>query len=477
MKNDVKKIIAVDLDGTLLDSDFLIEIAFAFVRENPINIFKLFMWLVKGKAYLKSQLSKRIDYDITNLPYNRPLLDWLHKQKKLGCSLVLVTATHERYANLIADHLGIFDTVYGTTSELNLSSYNKRDLLVNQYGKNGFEYIGNAMVDIPIWQVASKAHVVNPELGVCNKVHKYGNVGMVFNTLPGYIRSLLKALRLHQWAKNSLIFVTLAASHQLLEIELLLNGFIAFVLFGLCASGVYLLNDLLDLEDDRHHSSKCNRPLASGAYPIKHAIFLIPFLLLTTFYLSWLMLPAWFTLVLGIYYILTVAYSFWLKRVVMMDVITLALLYTIRIVAGAAAFELEITFWILAFSFFIFLSLALVKRYTELHEARNKGGNEMTRGRGYYPSDLELLSSLGSSSGYVAVLVLALYIQDATTGSLYQFPELIWLACPLLLFWISRVWLLSHRGEMYDDPVLFAVKDKVSRLIGILFVTVFIVAA
>jgi 4-hydroxybenzoate polyprenyltransferase len=260
------------------------------------------------------------------------------------------------------------------------------------------------------------------------------------------------------------------------ELDLRALGLLAFVLFGLCASSVYLLNDLLDLEDDRHHPTKRERPLAAGAFPIQHAVVLIPALLLVAFGTALAVLPFAFVLALGAYYVLTLAYSVWLKRMVIMDVVVLAMLYTMRIIAGALALGLALTFWILAFSVFIFLSLALVKRYSELFLARSKGIDAKARGRGYYPSDLEMLSSLGAAAGYLSVLVLALYIHDGATGMLYAQPEYIWFACPLLLFWISRTWLLAHRGQVHDDPVVFAIKDRVSQVVGALFVGVFLAA-
>ncbi|MDG3086932.1 UbiA family prenyltransferase [Vibrio hannami] len=279
-------------------------------------------------------------------------------------------------------------------------------------------------------------------------------------------------MRVHQWAKNLLIFVPLVASHQWFDTEKVADGIIAFIAFSLCASTVYLLNDLLDLEDDRHHSSKCRRPFASGALDVRIGLLFAPLILVFVFLLSVLLLPINFLLVLLGYYALTLAYSFKLKRMVVVDVTTLAILYTVRIIAGGVGLELDLTFWLLAFSMFIFLSLALVKRYAELHEARSLGLNK-TRGRGYYPSDLELLSSLGSSSGYMSVLVLALYINDPVTSVMYSHSEVIWLACPLILYWISRTWMITHRGLMHDDPVVFALKDKVSRITGCLFLLVF----
>jgi 4-hydroxybenzoate polyprenyltransferase len=336
--------------------------------------------------------------------------------------------------------------------------------------------VGNSTADLAVWKSASAVHIANPERGVLATARKIGSVEMVFENRPPYFRTLIKALRIHQWAKNLLLFVPLLASHRLMEAQLLWSGLLAFIAFGACASSVYLLNDLLDLPDDRQHPTKCNRPLAAGTLPILHALFLIPVLLFGAFVVALWLLPIQFAGVLAAYYILTLAYSLWLKRMVMLDVVTLAMLYTVRVVAGAAAMALEATFWILAFCLFIFLSLAFVKRYTELCDARQKGNTEKASGRGYYPADFELLASLGGASGYISVLVLALYINEAASGSLYRSPEWMWAACPLLLLWLSRVWLLAHRGQMHDDPIVFALRDSVSRWIGVAFVLVFALA-
>jgi 4-hydroxybenzoate polyprenyltransferase len=469
--------IVVDLDGTLLDSDFLVESALSYLKANPLRFFKMLGWLMKGKSHLKTRLAETAQPDIETLPYNVSLLEWLRLQKHSGRKLLLATATHISHAKKIAVHLKIFDDVIATTEALNLSGHNKEKVLIGRYGVGGYEYVGNAKADLPVWKSASKAHIVNPEPGVERKAKRLNKTGEVFKTTPPYFKTLTKALRIHQWLKNLLIFIPLAASHQIVQPEQFGWAVVAFLAFGLVASSVYLLNDLLDLQDDRCHPVKHSRPLASGSLPIKHATILIPLLLLVGFSISIFLMPWKFSLVLAAYYALTFAYSFWLKRIVMVDVVTLAALYTTRIIAGAAALSLSPTFWMLAFSMFIFLSLALVKRYAELYDARQKGDEEKARGRGYYPADLELISALGGASGYVAVLVLALYIQDPTTQVLYAQPKIIWLACPLLLFWVSRTWLVAHRGQMHDDPVVFAAKDRVSQVVGVLFGTIFIAAS
>ncbi len=468
--------LAIDLDGTLLDSDLLIESGLTFMRARPMHIFYPLGWLASGKARLKESLASVAEIDVTCLPYNAQVIAFIKAERAMGRQIILVTASHQIYADQIARHLQLFDRVLATQGDINLSAHNKRDKLVGEFGTGGFDYVGNAHDDLPVWAAARHAYLVNPARGVEAKARSQGNVAQVMSTPRNPFRSWAKALRFHQWTKNLLIFVPLLASHQLGQVDLLLNGLLAFVFFGLCASSAYLLNDLLDLVDDRHHATKRHRPFASGQLSVKAGLLVCPLLLIAAFVGSVYLLPLPFTLALASYYLLTLAYSISLKRLIVVDVITLALLYTLRIIAGTLAFEVSLTFWMLAFSMFIFLSMALVKRYAELREARNNGRVEKTRGRGYYPDDLEMISSLGAASGYLSVMVLALYIQDQQTVALYQHPQVIWLACPLLLFWISRIWLLTHRGQMHDDPIVFALQDRVSLLLGVLFGAIFWIA-
>lgn len=467
----------VDLDGTLLKSDLLLESALAFVHRQPLHGMKLLGWLCRGKAFLKEQLADATNIDVTLLPYNRAVLALIEARRKEGRKVILATASHHSLARRIAEHLNVFDDVLATRLACNLSGSHKRDRLVELYGERGFDYVGNALEDLPVWRSAERAYVVNPLPGVELASQGLGNVVQVIRTGTTHLSDWRKALRIHQWAKNVLLFVPLLAAHQLGNPLLLLNGLLAFVFFGLCASGVYVLNDLLDLEDDRKHPRKRHRPFASGDLSIKSGLVAFPCLLLGAFIGAWLCLPWQFVAVLGAYYVLTLVYSLVLKRIMALDVIALALLYTLRIIAGGAAFGLELTVWMLAFSMFMFLSLALVKRFAELQLALCNGVTEKTGGRDYYPADLVMLSSLGAASGYLSVMVLALYIHDGTTVALYTHPQMIWLACPLLLFWVTRLWMLTHRGRMNDDPVVFALRDRLSLTMGAMFCLIFWLAA
>ncbi|CAD6524406.1 UbiA family prenyltransferase [Paraburkholderia metrosideri] len=469
--------LVVDLDGTLIRSDVLIESGFAYLKTAPLRFYKPLLWLAGGgKPALKAGLAHATDVDVSVLPYDVTVLEWLREEHTAGRFLVLATASHERYAHAISEHLGIFDKTFASNDSINLSSHNKREKLVAEYGEKGFDYAGNSRDDIAVWRSAERAYVVNPSNGVERAARKLGNVERVIESRPPGVKTWAKSLRLHQWLKNLLIFVPLLAAHKLRSSDLAIEALLAFFSFGLCASSVYLLNDLLDLEDDRHHPIKCKRPLASGTLPIAWGLALCPILLLGACITAWLFLPVEFGAVLLGYYLLTLTYSIYLKRQVMIDVVVLAMLYTTRIIAGTAAVGAQLTFWLLAFSMFIFLSLAFVKRYAELHLMQEQGLGK-TRGRGYVASDLPLVSSLGAASGYLSVLVLALYIQDAKTADLYRHPQIIWLACPLLLFWVSRTWLIAHRGLMHDDPIVFAAQDRLSLAVVVVCGLIFWAAA
>ena len=468
--------LVIDLDGTLLCSDLLLETGLAFVRTHPARLLQPFLWLTESKATLKEGLAQATNLDVSRLPYDLEVIDFIEAEHRKGRRVILATASHHTLAVRVAGHLQLFDDVIASDGLHNLTAHQKKDTLVQRFGEGGFDYAGNAHDDLPVWRAARRAYVVNPERGLEKHTRQLDNLAGIIRSNQPALRDWAKALRFHQWTKNLLVFVPLLAAHRLNDLELVAQGLLAFVLFGLCASSVYLLNDLLDLGDDRHHPTKRRRPFAAGRLSIRSGLIAIPLLLITAFAGALWLLPIEFATVLAAYYALTLAYSLALKRRMVIDVITLASLYTLRIIAGGAALAIPLTFWMLAFSMFMFLSLALVKRYAELSQARVQGHTDKARGRGYYPSDLEMLASLGGSSGYVAVMVLALYINDLNATALYRYPEVIWLACPLLLLWITRVWMLTHRGQMHDDPVVFAIRDRTSLIIGGLVGLVFWIA-
>jgi 4-hydroxybenzoate polyprenyltransferase len=326
---------------------------------------------------------------------------------------------------------------------------------------------------LAIWQFAKKIYAVDPNRSLQSKINSIKAPTQIIKSKKQPLKTFFKAIRIHQWVKNFLIFVPLVASHKINDLQFVSDGILAFIFFSLCASHVYLFNDVLDVKNDRSHKVKKFRAVAAGLIPSHIAVIISIALLVFSLVGAFSFLPFRFGLSVLFYYALTLSYSVLLKRIAMLDIVTLASLYTMRIIAGSYAFDLGITFWMLAFSMFIFLSLSLVKRYAELYQQRSVGKTEKAKGRGYYPGDLEIIASLGASSGYLSVMVLALYIQDSATAALYSHPKFIWFACPILLYWISRVWILTHRGEMNEDPVVFAIKDKVSWLAGLAFVVIF----
>jgi 4-hydroxybenzoate polyprenyltransferase len=362
--------------------------------------------------------------------------------------------------------LGVFNEVLSSNGQHNLAGRHKADVLVARFGKGGFDYAGNAPVDLAVWEQAQAAVVVQGSRDLAAKAAKVTRVEQTFGAPKPSLKLWLKALRVHQWVKNVLVFLPLLAAHRVLDVLAITHAALAFLCFGLCASSVYLTNDLLDLPADRQHHRKRHRPFAAGSLPLVAGPIVATLLLLASFAIAAL-LPKQFVLMLASYFVLTTAYSFQLKRVVMLDVIVLALLYTSRIIAGAAAIAAPASFWLLAFSMFIFLSLAMIKRYTELLAAQ-KAGKIKASGRGYDVDDIPLVQSLGAASGYMSVLVLALYIDSTASSALYRHPHHLWLLCPVLLYWISRTWAIAHRGTMHDDPVVFAVRDKVSRVVLVL---------
>ena len=420
------------------------------------------IWLLRGKANLKREIAARIDIDPADLPYHESFLSHLRAEKAAGRRLVLATASHEKFATAIADHLGLFETVLATEGAVNLSGQCKLERLRSEFGAGNFDYAGNARADIPIWREAGEAIIVNPQPGAAKAAGEQATVSHIFDDRTGGVTTYARAGRLHQWLKNTLVFVPLLLAHKLADTQLLFQAGLAFLAFGLCASSVYLLNDLFDLGADRRHPTKKLRPFAAGRLPISHGVILVPLLFAAAMALS-AFLPWQFTAVLGAYFAVTLVYSLYLKRAILVDVLALAGLFTLRVIAGGAAVDVPVSFWLLAFSMFIFLSLALVKRYVELN-LLTRGPRTQADGRGYRVVDLETLAHFGVASGYMAVLVLALYVDSSAVTKLYGRPEVIWFLCPLVLYLISRIWLLARRHELHDDPIVFAIKDRRSQI-------------
>jgi 4-hydroxybenzoate polyprenyltransferase/phosphoserine phosphatase len=451
------KALVVDMDGTLIRTDMLHESVFALLKINPFYVFLLPLWLLKGKAHLKQMIADRANVSAELLPYNTEFVAYLREQHADGRQLILATASNQRYAHSVAEHLGIFSEVLGSSPADNLSGAGKLQHIKTLLS-GGFAYAGNSAVDMPIWEAADEGVLVNVSASVRQRAQACTEVTEEFPKPDGYLFALFRAMRPHQWLKNLLLFVPLVLSHQFGDLQLMLQTVFAFVCFSFCASSVYLLNDLLDLDSDRQHPTKRNRPFAAGSLPISHGVVLMVVLLLASLLIA-LSLPKFFISVMVVYYIFTMAYSIWLKRAAVLDGLVLAGLYTLRLIAGAAAISVVPTFWLLAFSIFLFLSLALIKRYSELQLLHADGQKHLV-GRAYRSVDTETLAQLGASSGYLAVLVLALYINSDKVYEQYARPEALWMLCPMMLYWISRMWLLTRRGEMHDDPVVFTIRDR-----------------
>jgi 4-hydroxybenzoate polyprenyltransferase/phosphoserine phosphatase len=466
--------LVVDLDGTLIHTDMLHESAIRLLRDKPHFAIAIPLWLLGGKAFLKQKLAYHVNNDITSLPFNLSLIDWLQSQKDLGRKLVLCTATNVLIARMIANHLKIFDEVIASEGTINLAGKNKAFTLIEKYGENGFDYVGNSSIDLLVWEKSKQGVVVNGSNRLVDRASAITEVIHVISKEKSNLKTWIKVFRVHQWIKNILIFVPIFAAHQAITGELWINLGLAFLSFSLCASSVYIANDLLDLESDRLHSRKRSRPFASGQVPIWLGVVFTPVLITASLFMAKSVGGNFLTWLL-VYFALTCAYSWVLKRLVLVDCLTLAILYTLRIVAGAAAMSVPLSFWLLAFSIFLFLSLAFIKRYAELQAQLSSGSNKV-HGRGYYLDDAPLVQQLGITSGYAATLVLALYLNSDNIIKLYHTPEIIWGAVPLMLLWISWMWLKAHRGLMHDDPIIFAVKDGVSILIGALFIAILILA-
>ncbi|MBO1041644.1 UbiA family prenyltransferase [Brucella pituitosa] len=453
--------LAVDLDGTLIATDLLWESAFVLLKKNPLFLFLLPIWLLSGKAHLKQQIARRIVMDASLLPYRQEFLEYLRQEHANGRRLVLATAAADPLAQAVASELGIFETVLATTGKNNLSSHAKARALTEHYGLKGFDYAGNDRADIAVFEAARKVVVVAPDRAAAR--FQKANGGRLFEKSAAGIKSYLKMLRVHQWLKNLLVFVPAILAHTIFFPDVLLASILAFIAFSAAASAIYILNDIIDLPLDRQHTRKRSRPFASGALSIPFGLKVSALLLLiaaaTCFFL-----PPIFALVIGLYLVATTAYSLVLKRALLVDVICLAALYTLRLLGGTAATEIPQSFWLTAFAMFFFLSLALVKRYVELQHSTVTEKDRIA-GRGYRPEDRDIVGQSGVASGFTAVVVLALYINSAAVQELYTYPWLIWPLVPIVLYIIIRVWILAHRKEMDDDPVVFLANDWRSQAV------------
>ena len=466
--------LCVDLDGTLTSTDLLVESFLVLVKRNPLYALFCIGWLFRGKAYLKEQIAQRVAIDVTLLPYNARLIEYLREERSYGRDLYLCTAANRKFAEQIALHFGFFKGILASNEVFNLSGNNKASTLSEEFGPRGFDYCGNALSDVPVWKQCRRAIVVGTR-PIAEAAELVNQKVVFFEERRSLVGLTVREMRVYQWVKNLLIFVPLLASHRFTEPDTVKAESIAFFSFCFCASAVYLLNDMLDLDADRRHVHKRNRPFASGQLSLAFGMFLGAVLIVASAGFALLLQPM-FQLVLAGYFATTLAYSLSLKRFMLIDVFVLAALYTARVVAGGTAGDIPLSDWLIMFSILIFLSLAMVKRYAEL-DALLREAKVCAVGRGYVTQDMAILRSFGTASGYVAVLVLALYMNSSDVRLLYRHPHALWLLFGLLLFWISRVWMLAFRGEMHDDPIVFTMRNRLSLLVVCLCVATVVAAS
>ena len=461
----------VDLDGTLIKTDLLMESTLQLVKQAPLMVFLLPVWLLRGKGYLKARIAERVNMEADTFPLQHEFVTYLKAQHTAGREMHLATASDIKLAQSMADRLGIFTSVLASDGQRNLRSEAKLQAIRQLTNGGPFDYAGNAKADFPIWSEARQAIVVNPEAGVESGARKRTEVIHLFDDRPPIWRVWVKQTRLYQWMKNLLIGVPLLTAHAF-NVDSMLAVAQAFIAFGLVASATYLLNDLLDLDSDRRHPRKCRRPFAAGNLGIAEGCAGMLLMLIGGLAIA-AHISSMFLLSLLSYLVITLSYSLYFKSYVLIDVLLLASLYTVRIIAGAIAIQVEVSSWLLAFSMFTFLSLALVKRSSEL-VAMEKLARSGAKGRDYQLGDNQIISSMGSAAGYLAVLVLALYVDNAAIQHQYHHPRRLWLLCPLMLYWISRLWIKTTRGEMDDDPLVFSLKDKGSWCVfgGMIAVTI-----
>ncbi len=463
--------LCVDLDGTLVRSDTLHEIflSASVQLRRPSGLRSL---MTKGRAGLKRHLATYATFDARTLPYNEELLGYLREQKAAGRRLILVTGADQSIADAVNRHLRLFDDVIASDGTVNLTGSAKARELVSRFGEKGFDYAGNGRPDLPVWRAARAAVLVNTPRGITAAATKLATVERHFDARPSQARALVKAMRPYQWVKNILVFVPLLTAHAYTDLGAWSAAALAFLAFCGIASAIYLINDLVDIQSDRLHARKRFRPFASGALPVPAGLGAAMLLLAgggTLAYASHVIFG------IACYVVLSLSYSARLKERPLVDVFILAALYSVRMFVGGEAVGHPVSLWLLGFSSFLFLSLALVKRVEELREIAEQGVARTAR-RGYVVEDLNLLTIFGVASSFSSALVLALFVQSEATEELYAMPELLWGIVPLMLFWQCRVWLSTSRGQMHDDPILYAAFDWVSWAVAACLVALLVSA-
>ena len=463
------KPLCVDLDGTLVATDTTVEGLLEVLKRAPWRIFALFAALLGGRPALKRYIAQNTRIEAGDLPYRPEVLEEIRRARTAGRPVLLVTASDQSTADAVGAHLGLFDEAIGTRMDVNLKASQKAAFLVERYGEGGFDYIGDSPADLSVWRAAGQALMVTPSKVTQRRAEATVEKARVLVKRPNKVRAAIKELRPHQWAKNVLLFVPLYFAHEYGQLDLVLTVLMAFFSFSFAASSIFVLNDLVDLPSDRQHRSKRERPLAAGTLSFPEGIVLSALAFTLSMVLAVAFVnPAFVFVVLG-YVALTTAYTFSLKQKMIIDVLTLASLFTYRVMAGGVAVAIPLSEWLLAFSIFFFTSLAFVKRYSELIQIK-ADGRLAIKGRNYVPADMPIIIAAGLASGFLAVLVFALYINTPAIIEYYPRHQILWGICLVLVYWIMRIWFLAARDQMHDDPVLFAVKDRISLVAGAIVV-------
>ncbi len=466
--------LVVDLDGTLIQTDLLLESLFAYLGAHPFRILSLASALSHGKAALKAEIARYAAIDPARLPYDERVLSLIREARGKGGQVFLASASNERLVRTVAGYLGFFGGWFASTDSENLSSQIRAKRLVEVFGDRGFDYAGNDRADLGIWSSANRCLAVGPSSSLRSALKLVDANALVLAPPSDGLRRWIELLRIHQWAKNALVFAPIFASHRF-DLVSIVEATIAAFAFSLAASSGYIFNDLIDLEADRRHWGKKRRPLAAGTVSARQAIVLALALLGAAFAIGLLVSPLFVAVTLA-YLALSTAYTLFLKRKMMVDIVALASLYILRVIAGAVAIGVRPSEWILAFSMFIFTSMALIKRYVEL-TARLDAALPDPTNRNYRTSDLNVLGALAAASGFNAVTVFALYVYSDTVHRLYRHPDVLWLICPILMYWVGRALIMADRRLMHEDPIEFALKDWNSLLSFALIGFIMIAAA
>jgi 4-hydroxybenzoate polyprenyltransferase len=472
--DDIKKVpICVDLDGTLVFTDMFVETALSAIRKNIFIIFLIPFWLLRGRAFAKKKLAESSLVDPSHLPYNDDLIAFLQKERASGRKLVLVTASDKQAAASIADHLNIFDDVIASDGNNNLKGKVKSTELLKAFGEKEFIYAGNDVSDLHVWKNAQSAITVNTPHALSKEVRAFVPVIHEFSNRKNTFKELFRALRTYQWVKNILVFVPIIVSEKPINFDSFISTSLIFISFCLSASGLYLVNDLMDLETDRRHPVKRRRPFASGLLPLGYGI-ISPIIILAALNISRAVSLECFIMVC-LYILISTLYSVFLKTKPLVDVFCLAGLYTLRIVAGGFSSGAHASIWLLNFSGFFFLALAFLKRYSE-YLNKSTGTDSKHSRRGYNNTDKEMLQMMGIGSSLISAVVLSLYINSTQANSIYRHPDYLWGIIPLIIFWHFRLWLAAGRNYMHHDPIIYSLKDWVSYICFALIVGIFILA-